>query len=196
MNFLAHFQLAWPEEGLIAGALEGDYHKGLLRGDLPTALERGIRLHRAIDGYTDSHPVNSKLRQELPPHLRRYAGILFDLSFDHFLCLHWDKFSSMPRADFNQQVYRTLQSQQHHLSVNAQQMLDRLVQYDILGLYENWETVGRTAERVGERFTRYNPFIGIDQELTPLRGKIEQGFLDFYPDLQKFSAVQVQVMLG
>lgn len=196
MNFLAHFQLAWPEEGLIAGALEGDYYKGLLRGDLPAALERGIRLHRAIDGYTDRHPVISQLRLALPPHLRRYAGILMDLSFDHFLCLHWDRFASMPRADFNNQIYHTLQSQEQHLSVNAQRMVDRLIQHDILGLYENWETVSRTAERVGQRFTRYNPFIGVEQQLTPLRGKIEQGFLDFYPDLQKFSAGQVQGMLG
>ena len=56
MNFLAHFHLAWPDEGLIAGGLEGDYYKGPLRGDLPSGLEQGVRLHRAIDAYTDSHP--------------------------------------------------------------------------------------------------------------------------------------------
>ena len=30
MNFLAHFQLAWPDEGLVAGGLEGDFYKGRL----------------------------------------------------------------------------------------------------------------------------------------------------------------------
>ncbi len=53
MNFLAHFHLAWPDEGLVAGGLEGDYIKGPLRGALPPDLERGIKLHRAIDAYTD-----------------------------------------------------------------------------------------------------------------------------------------------
>jgi acyl carrier protein phosphodiesterase len=194
MNFLAHFQLAWPEEGLIAGALEGDYHKGLLRGDLPDALERGIGLHRAIDGFTDRHPVVSELRLELPPHLRRYAGILIDLSFDHFLCLHWHTFTSMPRADFNSEVYRTLQSQQHNLSTNARHMLDRLVQYDILGRYAYWDTVSATAERIGERFTRQNPFIGVEPVLEPLRPSIESAFLAFYPDLQVFSAEHVSAL--
>ena len=28
MNFLAHFHLAWPDAGLVAGGLEGDYYKG------------------------------------------------------------------------------------------------------------------------------------------------------------------------
>ena len=43
---------------------------------------RGVQLHRAIDAYTDSHPVIEQLRRDLPTHLRRYAGILIDLSFD------------------------------------------------------------------------------------------------------------------
>ena len=85
MNFLAHFHLAWPDEGLIAGGLEGDFYKGPLRDDLPEAVARGVQLHRAIDAYTDQHPALKELRAELPPHLRRFAGIVIDLSFDHFL---------------------------------------------------------------------------------------------------------------
>ena len=79
MNFLAHFHLAWPDEGLITGGLEGDYIKGPLHGALPPQIERGIRLHRAIDAYTDGHPLIQQLRRDLPPGLRRYAGILIDL---------------------------------------------------------------------------------------------------------------------
>ena len=82
MNFLAHFHLAWPEEGLIAGGLEGDYFKGPLPGTLPPRLERGVRLHRQIDAYTDAHPLVKELRGVLPTSLRRYAGILIDLCFD------------------------------------------------------------------------------------------------------------------
>ena len=85
MNFLAHFHLAWPDEGLVAGGLEGDYHKGPLRGELPPAIERGVKLHRAIDAYTDSHPLIQQLRRDLPRNLRRYAGSLIDLSFDQYL---------------------------------------------------------------------------------------------------------------
>ena len=43
MNFLAHFQLAWPDEGLVLGALEGDYYKGPLGSELPGDLARGVR---------------------------------------------------------------------------------------------------------------------------------------------------------
>ena len=85
MNFLAHFHLAWPDAGLIAGGLEGDYYKGLLRGDLHPDIERGIKLHRTVDAYTDSHPAIAQLRRTFPQDLRRYAGVLIDIAFDHYL---------------------------------------------------------------------------------------------------------------
>lgn|GEM_PF-3533031 len=41
--------------------------QGPLRGALPPDLERGIKLHRAIDAYTDEHPLIQQLRPGLPP---------------------------------------------------------------------------------------------------------------------------------
>lgn len=194
MNFLAHFHLAWPDEGLVAGGLEGDYYKGPLRGDLPLSLERGVKLHRAIDAYTDSHPVIQQLRRELPTELRRYAGILIDLSFDHYLSQHWARFSDVHLSDFNSGVYRTLITQENHLSAGARNMLARLVEYDILNLYLKWETVPATAARIGQRFKRHNPFMEVGQTLTPARDAIEQAFLDFYPQLQDFSREQSKAL--
>jgi len=190
MNYLAHFHLAWPDEGLVAGGLEGDYYKGPLRGELPAAIERGVRLHRAIDAYTDNHPQIRQLRRDFPPSLRRYAGILIDLSFDHYLSRHWSDFSDIPLPAFNDEVYRTLQSNAEHLSEGSRRMLRRLVDYDILGLYHDWETVPASAARIGERFKRHNPFTDLERELAPARDRLEQAFLAFYPDLQIFSAKQ------
>ena len=188
MNFLAHFHLAWPDEGLVAGALEGDYYKGLLRGDLPPPIERGVKLHRAIDAYTDSHPAIAELRQHFPAELRRYAGILIDLSFDHYLSCHWNDFSELPLPNFNEGVYRILLAHEQALSEGAQRMIARLVEYDILGLYGDWETVPASAARIGERFRRHNPFTDVERHLAPARDNMEQAFLAFYPDLLSFSA--------
>ena len=190
MNFLAHFHLAWPDEGLVAGGLEGDYYKGPLRGELPAAIERGVRLHRAIDAYTDSHPVVAQLRRDFPPELRRYAGILIDLSFDHFLSKYWADYSELPLETFNARVYRALLSQEHALSEGSRRMLARMLEYDILGLYLDWETVPASAGRIGERFRRRNPLSDVGRQLTPARELLERAFLAFYPELQAFSALQ------
>ena len=194
MNFLAHFHLAWPDQGLVAGGLEGDYYKGPLRGELPSPIERGVKLHRAIDAYTDNHPLVQQLRRDLPQTLRRYAGILIDLSFDHYLSKHWELYSAIPLATFNTAVYDTLQQQAGDLSEGSRRMLARLVEYDILGLYGDWETVPASAARIGERFRRHNPLTGVGPELTPARDLLEQAFLGFYPQLQSFCANQHQLL--
>jgi acyl carrier protein phosphodiesterase len=194
LNFLAHFHLAWPDEGLVAGGLEGDYYKGPLRGDLPDAIERGVRLHRAVDAYTDSHPVVAQLRRDLPSGLRRYAGILIDLSFDHFLSKYWEDYSDIPLAQFNAGVYRTLRGQEHALSAGSRRMLARLVEYDILGLYLDWDTVPASAARIGQRFRRSNPLADVGPQLDPARDMLEQAFLGFYPDLLAFSARQPETL--
>lgn len=190
MNFLAHFHLAWPDDGLIAGGLEGDYFKGPLRGQLPDGIERGVQLHRAIDGFTDRHPAVETVRSEFQGGLRRYAGILIDLSFDHFLSRHWAQFADLDLLDFNSGIYRSLDLQRGLLSPSAQRMHARLVEHDLLGIYQQWETVSASAERIGTRFRRENPFTGIDGELDRRRGRLEEAFLDFYPDLVNFAELQ------
>lgn len=187
MNFLAHFHLAWPDDELIAGGLEGDYFKGPLAGQLPRGIERGVQLHRAIDGFTDRHPEVEALRREFPDELRRYAGILIDLSFDHFLSLHWETFGEQALASFNTGVYRSLELQSRHLSPGALRMYNRLVEHDLLGLYQHWETIPASAERIGERFRRHNPFRDVASQLQPKKDRLEAAFLNFYPDLQDFA---------
>ncbi|MFK7977857.1 MAG: ACP phosphodiesterase [Halioglobus sp.] len=186
MNFLAHFHLAWPDEKVVAGALEGDYYKGALHSQPPLAI--GIALHRSIDSYTDSHQLVAQLREKFPQHLRRYAGILIDLAFDHYLSIHWARFSSQPLTAFTHQTLCMLQSQQHALGEPAQRMLARMVEHDILNLYQHWETVPSAALNIGKRFKRGNPFCDLEPALTPLRDDIEKTFLEFYPSLEQHSA--------
>jgi len=187
LNFLAHFHLAWPDEGLVAGGLEGDYYKGPLGSDLPDSIAQGVRLHRAIDAYTDSHPLVAQLRREFPPNLRRYAGILIDLSFDHYLSKHWDDYSEIPLPEFNTGIYRTLASHEQSLSDGSRRMLARMLEHNILGLYGDWETVPASAARIGQRFRRGNPLADVGADLAPVRDLLEQAFLGFYPQLQAFT---------
>jgi acyl carrier protein phosphodiesterase len=186
MNFLAHFHLAWPDDGLIAGALEGDYYKGPLRGELPAHIEQGVKLHRAIDAYTDSHPIIVSLRTQFPDHLRRYAGIVIDIAFDHYLTTYWTQFDSQSLQDFNRSIYHSLCKQEALLSAGSRKMIKRLVDYDILNAYHAWDAVPATASRVGERFKRGNPLHAVHDAVAPLRPQLEQAFLSFYPELQNF----------
>lgn len=192
MNFLAHFHLAWPDEGLIAGGLEGDYYKGLLTGELQPSIERGVKLHRAIDAHTDNHRVIVALRNQFPGEIRRYAGILIDLSFDHYLTQYWSQFSPLSLVEFNTAVYRVLSSHEAAFTPGARTMALRMLEYDILSRYHDWSAVTATAARIGERFSRGNPLLDVERQLDPVRHILEQAFLDFYPQLHDFSMIKRQ----
>jgi len=169
------------------GGLEGDFHKGLLPGNLAPSLLDGVRLHRAIDAYTDSHPALAVARAEFPAVLRRYAGILMDLCFDHFLQRHWTRFSDVPQQEFNVAVYAMLDRNAEHLSHRARHMANRLEEFDLLTRYGEWDTIVATAERIGQRLRHDNPMHRTAELVPALLPQMEQVFLEFYPDLLGFS---------
>ncbi len=183
MNFLAHFHLAWPGEGLLAGALEGDFHKGPIGPHFAPDLAQGIRLHRAIDAFTDSHPQIVALRKQFPASLRRYAGILIDLSFDHYLSLYWDRYSELELRAFTAGVHLALENRSMQLSSGSLKMLQALRKHDLLNRYHDWGLVTASAQRVGERFKRGNPLLDVERGLNPIKEDLEQAFSAFYPDL-------------
>ena len=101
MNHLAHFALAGPETGLLVGGFLGDYIKGRLENRFSPDIERGIRLHRAIDRYTDSHLVVKHSYTRFDPRFRRYAGIITDIAFDHLLAQDWHRYYNEPLESYS-----------------------------------------------------------------------------------------------
>lgn len=188
MNHLAHFHLSWPREDLVVGALEGDYHRGPLPGSLNPTLVAGVALHRAVDGFTDSHPLLADLRRQFPADSRRYAGIMVDLCFDHYLSLHWSRYCDSNRESFCGEVYAMLRRGAGELSEGGRRAAGRLEEYDVLGRYDDWHTVIGAADRVGQRLRRANPLHRAGEILEPLRADLETAFLAFYPELVRFAS--------
>lgn len=188
MNYLAHFHLACANDDWIIGALLGEFVKGPLRGEWPLAWEQGMRLHRTIDAFSDQHEARAQFARELPTDCRRYAGIVLDVCCDHLLSLHWSQFHREPLPQFTQRVYTLLQqcSEQQYaeqIPPAALRMAQRLIQYDVLSIYAEWDTVTSSLARIGERLKRPNPLSRIAGELKPYLPHAEHAFLTLYPDL-------------
>ncbi|MGK0498505.1 MAG: acyl carrier protein phosphodiesterase [Oceanicoccus sp.] len=192
MNYLAHFHLSHGDDQLLVGALLGDFVKGPLTGKRSRGLEQGILLHRKIDAYTDSHQQLAQLQQRFAPEFRRYAGIMTDVVFDHFLNRHWQRFHHQPLVHFSQQIYRLISDNQH-ISAAAKLQADNLVRYDVFGHYGHWETVAGALQHISQRLKRENPLAIAAAEMEQHYDELEQGFLVFYPQLQQHAeAVRAQ----
>jgi acyl carrier protein phosphodiesterase len=82
------------------GNLIGDTVKGRKYEDLQPVVRKGVLMHRAIDDFTDRHPVNAKVRKLLHPEFGKYAGVYLDMYYDHFLAAGWNDFSEIPLMKF------------------------------------------------------------------------------------------------
>lgn len=166
---------------MIHGALLGDFVKGPLVGDYDAATERGILLHRQIDGFSNRDTQLRELTRQLPPELQRYGGIIIDVVFDHFLSLHWSRFHPEALETFTAGIYAAIEPHHRQWPPPARRFSERLVEYDILGQYHDWSTVERVFVTIGKRLSRDNPMPSAAAAVAPELATMEAIFLDFYP---------------
>jgi acyl carrier protein phosphodiesterase len=91
---LAHIFLSGNNRELQIGNFIGDFVKGSRFNEYPDGIRRGIKLHRKIDEFTDSHPVVLETLYLLKPEFGRYSGIILDMYFDYFLATKFSVYSS------------------------------------------------------------------------------------------------------
>ena len=183
MNHLAHFHLAGECEHLVVGALLGDYVKGPLTGALPPALERGVKLHRRVDAFTDSHAALRALRVHFGPGERRLAGVVTDLFFDYLLTRHWQLFHAAALDAFSARVYAILERHARALPPPAARQARRIVEHDLLCRYGEAAVLEGTLERLGEVLRQPQAMRAATAVAWSRIGEFEESFLAFYPQL-------------
>lgn len=154
MNILAHGYLSGRNEALILGNFIGDFIKGdpaSARHDLTPGEIAGVRLHRAIDTFTDAHPDVAAVRDLLHPRCHKYAGAAVDIFFDHFLAVNFQSLTSESLSDFVPYFYHVLQDNVLRLPMPAMRMADYMIRQDWLTGYQSIEGIDRSLKGVSRR---------------------------------------------
>ena len=105
MNFLAHIYLSGDPGPLMIGNFIGDYVKGNQLERFSPEIQKGIRLHRMIDDFTDHHEIVKKSTARFKPCYQRYASVVIDVVYDHYLAKNWAQYSPVPLAKYVNQVH-------------------------------------------------------------------------------------------
>jgi acyl carrier protein phosphodiesterase len=187
VNYLAHLLLADGSAESLIGNLLGDFLRGVDRTQYSEAIQRGIRLHHAVDSFTDSHEIFARSRKRLQPPYRRYAGVLVDIFYDHFLAVRWADYSREPLAGFSQTAYQTLNTNEAILPERLRRMLPYMTSEDWLTSYRTREGVDRTLRRLSRRLKRENPLPTAVCQLDEHYQELETDFLVFFPQLMQFA---------
>lgn len=187
MNYLAHFLLASSNERLLVGGWLGDFVKGRIAEHYHPQIRHGIMHHRKIDAYTDGHPVNLECKRRFSRDYRRFAGIITDIVYDHFLARYWADYCHISLPQFIMNTYGALSAHVHTFEPRPRQVGLRMIEQDWLSAYVDRRAVGGALVGVSRRLKRANPLAGAMSEVDRLYDELCEDFRTFFPQLQTYS---------
>jgi acyl carrier protein phosphodiesterase len=193
LNFLAHLHLADPEPGLLLGGIAADFTRPADIAALPPEVQEGVRLHRLIDSFTDSHPIVRGSVARIADEYHWFSGIIIDIYYDHILAREWLRYSLETLDNFAVRMYGALEPLLAETPPEAagfiRWMIDdnRLVRYSTRDGIE--DTFARLSRRIATRMPRNA--VRLDRAMPLLLAKdslLAADFHAFYPELREFAA--------
>ncbi len=154
MNFLAHIYLSGDNDLLKIGNFMADSIKGKQYLKYPPEIQNGIILHRAIDYYTDTHPIVRKSLQKLFPFYSHYSGIIIDIFYDHFLAVNWKSYSNTPLPIYTNRFYDLLKENYEILPTKVKNFLPYMIRDNWLLSYAEIEGIKKVLEGMNRRTGR------------------------------------------
>ena len=184
MNFLAHLLLSQEDDAETRlGNMLADFVKGPARKRLSPAMRKGIELHQLIDGFTDTHPVFFRSKDRISEPNRRFAAVLIDLFYDHFLSLLWDDYCDTPRDKMIGDFYAELPPVLEKLPSRAAFALRLMTKQDWLSSYDRIEGIELALARMSRRLDRPGLLEPCARELVDNHAALEADFTTYFPDL-------------
>jgi acyl carrier protein phosphodiesterase len=191
LNYLAHIHLAHITKTSLLGNFLGDFVKGSKLDYLSPALQKGVRLHRAIDTFTDQHALVRQLKKNFPSNLRRMSGITIDIYFDHLLIRYWQQYNESTIHSVLDDFYAELAGNEISLGGRFGEVKNGLLSYRWLHEYAQKAAIERAFFQIEKRL---NNRIVFAQESIDFIGNNEDKFIctftQFYPALIEYCQAQ------
>lgn len=194
MNFLAHAFLSFGREGLLTGNLISDFVKGKAQYDYPQIIQDGIRLHRAIDAFTDAHEATKEAAHFFKTPYRLYSGPIIDILYDHFLANDKTIFPDESLLLFSNSVYGSLEKEAAWLPPVFARIFLYMKEENWLWNYRTQEGMARSlnglvrrAAYISDSYTAFRLFHEHYAEL-------QTCYDHFFPDVKNFAKQQIAAL--
>lgn len=196
MNYLAHAFLSFNNADLLVGNMIADYVKGNKQFDYSAEIQAGIKLHRAIDHFTDTHEASLEIKNLFRPTYRLYAGAFIDVVYDYFLANDATHFNTENELRFfANNTYQILEKRQSDFPEKFGKMFPYMQSQDWLynyrmdiGMQKSFGGLRKRAKYIEETDTAFQIFLD-NKEL------IQQSYDLFFPALKIFALNKSTVLL-
>ncbi|MEZ7506029.1 ACP phosphodiesterase [Flavobacterium sp. Arc2] len=184
MNFLAHIYLSGDNDLIKIGNFMADGIRGKQFKNYPLEVQKGIMLHRAIDTFTDAHPIFRQSTKKLHSRYHHYSGVIVDVFYDHFLAKNWIKYSNQDLDGYVAAFYQSLSDNTPILSERTIGLMPYMIKQNWLLSYQTIEGIDKILTQMDSRTKNESKMRFASEELTELYTEFEQDFTLFFEDLR------------
>jgi len=194
MNFLCHSEIALyvarethfaqsTVNGLLAGAVLGDFLKGRIQDSWDRELSLGIKLHRKVDAISNEHEVIKSACGRFPKKMRRIAPILIDVISDFFLATNWSSYQRVKIEPFANMCHSALDAHASNFDAgaNGKKFVNYMKQTGLLVRSSNWSTIEQTTRSVIKRLDREDDLSNVLKVMTAKQELFLEDFEEYYP---------------
>jgi acyl carrier protein phosphodiesterase len=192
LNFLAHIYLSFNHPELALGNFIADRIKGKNYSHLPENIQNGIILHRAIDTFTDSHPIPRLSSARLHSNYSHFSRVIIDIYYDHFLARNWNLYHPIPLNEFAEEFYTLLKCNCEYLPNSILTLMPHLFRENWLVSYAELRGIEQVLIGMNRR-TRYKS--EMDRAIKDLilhYDSFHLEFSTFFEELITFSQEKIQ----
>ena len=191
MNFLAHIYLSGSNDLIKIGNFMADGIRGKQYESYPLDVQKGIILHRAIDTFTDAHPIFRQSTKKLHQKYHHYAGVIVDVLYDHFLAKNWNDYSDEKLEVFVARFYQSLHDNHTILSARAKEIMPYMIKHNWLLSYQTVDGITRILTQMDGRTKNQSQMRFAANELCEFYTEFEKEFTIFFQELILFSKTKI-----
>jgi len=169
------------------GNLISDYVKGRKKFDYSTRIQDGIALHRAIDSFTDDHPVTKEIKKIFADVYRLYSGAFMDVVYDHFLAKDQSIFPGDDLMLFSEDTYRKLEMHEPIFPEKFRIIFPYMKKFNWLYNYQFEKGIERSFEGLVRRAAYLNESGNAYQLFIKNYKQLEEAYRLFFPELLAYS---------
>ncbi|MEO6489967.1 MAG: ACP phosphodiesterase [Ferruginibacter sp.] len=174
-----------------------DFVKGKKQYDYDAIIQKGIRLHREIDSFTDEHPITKEMKSVFKPFYGLYAGAFADIVYDHFLANDETYFENPSALEaFTLKTYQQLDMQITITPPIFQQMFPSMKNYNWLFNYRNETGIEKSFEGMVKRAKYMNDPSPAYKIFLSNKRKMQMLYDQFFPLLKNHAASALQQLLN
>jgi acyl carrier protein phosphodiesterase len=192
MNFLAHIYLSNESEHIKIGNFIADAIIGNKYNHLPEEIQKGIKLHRQIDSFTDAHEIVRKSKRRLHERYNHYDGVIIDILYDHYLAKNWANYSQIPLRDYTQAFYKILTKNYELLPDKTKHLMPHMIQDDWLYNYGNLDGIERVLQGMNRRTKNKSQMHLAIEDLKINYSNFENDFEEFFQQLINFTNKKIK----